>query len=222
MNTRERSQPKIHEGQPLVPIGDEDLADRTQLAHWSLTEALFLLSGNKPPGYESTPHIQDHFWSAYNLVVRAIEMDEICRMKERAGERYFFDSPSRWFAWADKQGSEYLKIDERVRRIFTQSDRAEVVLAEGGSPESPGSKLPKKTSKSPPQPSRREERKAETDAKYACFAKRAIELKKQNPNYKKADLKRLLEKGQPPGKEGWVSANTIERALNDRHKFWAD
>ena len=110
--------PKVHTGQPLVPISDDDIAYRAKVPHWTMTEAVFLLSGYKPPGYESTRHMQDHFWGAYHVTVQAIEMGNICRKIERAGERVFIDSPARWFAWADNLGPKYIKVDERVRRAF--------------------------------------------------------------------------------------------------------
>ncbi len=109
--------PQVHTAEPLVPISDDDVAYRAGLPSWTLTEALFLLSGHKPPGYESTRHMQDHFWDAYHVVVRAIEKGDICQKIERAGERVFIDSPARWFAWADNLGPKYIKVDERVGRV---------------------------------------------------------------------------------------------------------
>ena len=96
--------PQVHTAEPLVPISDDDVAYRAKLPHWTLTEALFLLSGHRSPGYESTRHIQDHFWSAYDQAVRAIELGELCRKIERAGMHCFIDRPARWLAWADSIG----------------------------------------------------------------------------------------------------------------------
>ena len=92
------------------------------MPHWTMTEALFFLSGHKPPGYESDRHMQDHFWDTYDQAMRAIEMGEICRKIERAGKRVFIDSPANWLAWANNLGPEYIEIDERVRRALQSGD----------------------------------------------------------------------------------------------------
>ncbi len=114
--------PRVHTGEPLVTIGDDDIAYRTRMPHWTMTEALFYLSGHKSPGYESTRHMQDHFWNTYAQAVRAIEMGEICRKIERAGNRVFIDSPANWFAWANGLGPEFIEIDARVRRALQSGD----------------------------------------------------------------------------------------------------
>ena len=110
--------PKVHTGQRLVPMSDDDLAHRADDASWTLTEALFLLSGHKPPGYESTRHLQDHFWCAYRKAHLAIRAGDICRETKEAGEHIFFDRPARWLAWADKLGPERFVVDDRVRKAI--------------------------------------------------------------------------------------------------------
>ena len=110
--------PRVFTVEPLVPIGDDDIAYRTTMPHWTMTEALFILSGHKPPGYESARHMQDHFWNTYDQAVRAIEMGEICREIKRVGKRVFIDSPANWFAWADSLGPKHIEVDERVRRAL--------------------------------------------------------------------------------------------------------
>ena len=112
--------PQVHTGEPLVPISDDEIADRAVLPSWTLTEALFWLGGYRSPGYESTRHMQDHFWDAYTQAVRSIEIGDLCRKIERAGEPCFIDRPVRWLAWADSIGPEYIKVDERVRRALSQ------------------------------------------------------------------------------------------------------
>ena len=116
--------PAVHTGEPLVPLSDDDVAYRSKMFHWTMTEALFLLSGYKPPGYESDRHMQDHFWPAYDQAVRAIEMGKICRKIERAGKRVFIDSPTNWLVWADSLGPKYLEVDKRMRRALSgKTDR---------------------------------------------------------------------------------------------------
>ncbi len=112
--------PRVYTVEPLVPISDEDLAYRAKLDHWTMTDALFWLSGHRSPGYESTRHMQDHFWDAYMLAVHAIEAGKLCRKIERAGKTIFMDSPKNWLAWADRIGPEYIKVDERMRRALSQ------------------------------------------------------------------------------------------------------
>ena len=112
--------PRVHTGEPLVRLSDDEIAYRADRGKWTLTEALFHLTGHKPPGYESTQHLQDHFWPAYHQAVDAIQMGKICRRTEQAGERVFIDSPTNWLAWADSIGPEYIKVDERVRRELSQ------------------------------------------------------------------------------------------------------
>lgn len=107
---------------PLDPIGDDELASRVNLPHWTLTEAFFLLSGHKPPGYESARQLQDHFLSAYGIAVRAIEMGGICRKIERDGEKLFVESPANWFSWANKIEPKNFKVDDRVRLYMELSD----------------------------------------------------------------------------------------------------
>ena len=126
--------PQVHTGEPLVPISDDDVAYRAKLPHWTLTQALFLLSGYKPPGYESTRHMQDHFWSAYSQAVLSIEVGDLCRKIERAGEPCFIDRPVRWLAWADSIGPEHIKVDERVRRALSQKAGTTVPTADAPQP----------------------------------------------------------------------------------------
>ena len=78
--------PVVHTGEPLAAITDDDVAYRAKLPSWTLTEALFLLSGHKPPGYESTRHMQDHFWNAYTQARLAIRQGDLCQKTEEAGE----------------------------------------------------------------------------------------------------------------------------------------
>ena len=121
--------PQVYDVEPLVPIGDDEIVYRTKMPHWTMTEALFFLSGHKPPGYESARHMQDHFWNTYDQAVRAIEMGEICRKIERAGKRVFIDSPANWLAWADSLGPKHIEIDERVRRALSKSDNTHSGMA---------------------------------------------------------------------------------------------
>ncbi|MCH8999610.1 MAG: hypothetical protein IID48_15295 [Proteobacteria bacterium] len=109
---------RVHTVEPLAPLSDDDITYRTTMPHWTMTEALFILSGHNPPGYESTRHMQDHFWNTYDQAVRAIEMGEICREIKRVGKRVFIDSPANWFAWADSLGPKHIEVDERVRRAI--------------------------------------------------------------------------------------------------------
>lgn len=113
--------PKVHTAEPLVPISDEQIIYRAKLDHWTMTDALFWLSGHRSPGYESDRHMQDHFWDAYMLAVHAIEAGKLCRKIERAGKTIFTDSPKNWLAWADRIGPEYIKVDERIRRALSQT-----------------------------------------------------------------------------------------------------
>ncbi len=62
--------PRVYTVEPLDTIGDDDIAYRTTMPHWAMTEALFFLSDHKPPGYESARHMQDHFWNIYDRAVR--------------------------------------------------------------------------------------------------------------------------------------------------------
>ena len=110
--------PRVHTGQPLVFISDDEIAYRAGLPSWTLTEALFLLSGHKPPGYESARHMQDHFWPVYTHARLAIRQGDLCQKTVEAGETIFFDRPASWLAWADRIGPEVIEVDERVRRAL--------------------------------------------------------------------------------------------------------
>ncbi len=112
--------PKVHTAEPLVPLSDDEIAYRAGLPSWTLTQALFQLSGHKPPWYESARHMQDHFWSAYHHARLAIRQGDLCQKTEEAGERVFFDRPARWLAWADSLGLECIEVDDRVRRALSQ------------------------------------------------------------------------------------------------------
>ena len=103
-------------GEPLVRLSDDEITYRAGRGKWTVTEALFYLTGHKPLGYESADHLQDHFRPAYHQAMDAILMGNICRKIEQAGETVFIDSPAKWFAWADNLGPKYIKIDERVRQ----------------------------------------------------------------------------------------------------------
>lgn len=127
--------PRVYTGEPLVPISDDDVAYLAKLPSWTLTEALFRLSGHKPPGYESVRYMQDHFWDAYTQARLAIRQGDICQKTVEAGETIFFDRPARWLAWADSIGPEDIKVDERVRRAI-------------GKPPNKGGRLPAIDSKS--------------------------------------------------------------------------
>ncbi len=110
--------PRVHTGEPLVRLSDDEITYRADRGKWTLTEALFYLTGHKPLGYESADHLQDHFRPAYHQAVDAIEMGNICRKIKRAGETVFIDSPANWFAWADSLGPKYIKVDKRMRRAI--------------------------------------------------------------------------------------------------------
>ena len=112
--------PRVHTGEPLVRLSDDEIAYRADRGKWTLTEALFHLTGHKPPGYESVRHLQDHFWPAYHQAVDDIQMGNICRKIEQAGESEFIDSPATWFAWADGLGPKFIKVDKRMRRALSQ------------------------------------------------------------------------------------------------------
>ncbi len=116
--------PKAHTGQPLVPLSDDEIADRAGLPSWTMTEALFWLGGYRSPGYESVRHMQDHFWSAYGRAVRAIQIGDLCRKIEQAGKTIYVDRPTRWLAWADSIGPKRIKVDERVRRAINAESRS--------------------------------------------------------------------------------------------------
>ena len=106
--------------EPLVPLSDDEIAYRAEDPIWTLTEALFLLSGYKPPGYESTHQIQDHFWPAYNRAWKEIKKGTLCKEQDWAGERVFIDTPENWLAWADRIGAEDIEVDDRMRRALSQ------------------------------------------------------------------------------------------------------
>ncbi len=112
--------PRVHTGEPLVRLSDDEITYRADRGKWTLTEALFYLTGHKPLGYESADHLQDHFRPAYHQAVDAIQMGKICRKIEQAGERVFIDSPANWFAWANGLGPEFIEIDARVKRALSQ------------------------------------------------------------------------------------------------------
>ncbi len=105
---------------PLVPLSDDEIADRAELPSWTMTEALFWLGGYRSPGYESDRHMQDHFWDAYTPARLAIRQGDLCQKTVEAGETIFFDRPARWLVWADSIGPEHIKVDERVRRALSQ------------------------------------------------------------------------------------------------------
>ena len=120
---------------PLVPLSDDEIAYRAGDPLWTLTGALFLLSGYKPPGYESTRQIQDHFWPAYDRAWKAIKVGALCKEQEWAGERVFIDTPANWFAWADRIGPEHIKVDKRMRRALSQmADTPDGTVKEGARP----------------------------------------------------------------------------------------
>ena len=110
-----------HTVEPPVPLSDDEIAFWAGLPSWTLTEALFLLSGHKPPYHESAfLHIQDHFWSAYNQTRLAIRQGIICQKTVEAGETIFYDTPARWLAWADRIGPAHIEVDDRMRRALSQ------------------------------------------------------------------------------------------------------
>ncbi len=113
--------PKVHTAQPLVPLSDDEIADRAELPSWTMTEALFWLGGYRSPGYESARDMQDHSWNAYTQARLAVRQGRLCQKTVEAGETIFFDRPVRWLAWADGIGPKYIKVDERVRRALSQT-----------------------------------------------------------------------------------------------------
>ncbi len=113
--------PIVHTGQPLVPLSDEDIADRAGLPSWTMTEALFWLGGYRSPGYESDRHMQDHFWNAYTQARLAIRQGDICQKTVEGGETIFYDRPAHWLAWADRIGPERIKVDERMCQALSQT-----------------------------------------------------------------------------------------------------
>ncbi len=70
---------------PLVRMSDHEVAYWAGRQDWTLTEALFVLNGYKPPGYElSARQLRDHFGTFYDQAMKAIEAGEICRPKGAA------------------------------------------------------------------------------------------------------------------------------------------
>ncbi len=110
--------PRGYTVEPLVRLSDDEIVYQVGLPSWPLTEALFLLSGHKPPKYATARHMQDLSWSAYTHARLAIRQGDICQKTVEAGETIFFDSPANWIAWAVDAGPEYIEVDERVRRAL--------------------------------------------------------------------------------------------------------
>jgi hypothetical protein len=121
---------------PLVPLSEDDLDAYLRLDTWTLTQALFILSGNRPPGIESSSESTSHFPNAYHLAVNSILSGNLCREIAVAGERHFIESPIRWFSWAE---SKSLHVAEAVR---AKMKRAESVDEKADAPDLHSSGFP--------------------------------------------------------------------------------
>ncbi len=111
--------PSIRTPLPLLPLEDAALDYKLKLDSWTLTEALFILHGYKPPGFETSDELMSHFPDAYNLAVNSILSGTFCREILVAGERQFIESPARWFGWALEKG---LPVADAVRAKMTAEE----------------------------------------------------------------------------------------------------
>ncbi len=114
----------VHSPGPLVPLSEDDLDAYLRLDTWTLTQALFILSGNRPPGIESSSESMSHFPDAYHLAVNSIKSGTLCREITVAGERRFIESPTRWFSWAERKS---LHVAEEVRAKMMLGESADEI-----------------------------------------------------------------------------------------------
>ncbi len=107
---------------PLVPLKTKALNAYLRLDTWTLTEALFILNGKKPPGFESSSELMSHFMDAYHLAVNSIMSGNLCRKITVAGEWRFIESPTRWLSWAEMKN---LHVAEAVRAKMMLAESAD-------------------------------------------------------------------------------------------------
>lgn len=212
--------PQGHTGEPLVPISDDDVAYRAKRPHWTLTEALFLLSGYRPPGYESTRHMQDHFWFAYHEATASIEIGDLCRKIERAGEPCFIERPVRWLAWADSIGPEHIRVDERMRRALSQKAEPNPAPVSKGGATVTTVDAPQPDAETPE--TRREKQVRETEARRDRWYATSQEIKADNLLRTPLELAWAVATQEIKAGHTKANAETIKRRLNEDHKGWAD
>ncbi len=122
--------PPVWSTEPLVPVDNAMLTALSRRDTWTLTEALFLLSGHAPPGYESANDLMSHFPDAYSLAVNSILSGNLARKIQVSGNPRFIDAPSRWLSWADEKS---IEISPQVRRAV-QGEKQPTIKGRGGRP----------------------------------------------------------------------------------------
>lgn len=215
--------PQGHTAETLVPLSDDEIADRAVLPSWTLTEALFWLGGYRSPGYESTRHMQDHFWSAYIQARLAFRQGVLCQKTVEAGVTIFFDSPAHWLAWADKIGPGYIKVDERMRRALSQKAGATVPTADAPQPDA-GAPQPRRE-KQVWETKERQERTHDVEAEAllgnrikAVIAKAKAEWPDPGSRPGANEMARRLVEGQPKSKVGGFGQEAIRKILAGTYK----
>ncbi len=227
---------------PLVPLTEDELDAYLRLDTWTLTEALFILSGNRPPGFESSSELMSHFLDAYHLAVNSIKSGNLCREIAVAGKPHFIESPTRWFSWAEKKS---LHVAEAVR---TEMMRGESMVEKADAPPQGTRGLATKSSLNEDRPStppvskggttvttvdapqpdaetpetRREQQVRETEARHDRWYATSQEIKADNKL--RTPLELAWDVATQERKAGHTKANaeTIKRRLNKDHKGWVD
>ncbi|MDP1667085.1 MAG: hypothetical protein Q8L79_18425 [Methylobacter sp.] len=82
--------------QPLEPLTDEQRQDYNKLAAWTWVDAIYILQGFKPCPQISTEQVRSHFINEYMFFTESIELRTIGKIRLRAGEKTFIDSPANW------------------------------------------------------------------------------------------------------------------------------
>ena len=58
---------------PLEPIKEDELAYWFRMDRWTMGEAMYLMSGHRPVGYDDEDTaLQDHFMTEYGILVNSI------------------------------------------------------------------------------------------------------------------------------------------------------
>ena len=203
-----------------TPVSDDEIVDRAELPSWTMTQALFWLGGYRSPGYESTRHMQDHFFDAYTQARLAIRQGDICQKTVEGGETIFYDRPENWLAWADRIGPEYIKVDERMRRALSQVADS----PDGTVKEEPQPIVSKATVPSPAPVSKA--RESWTQDRYDYWHNRAKKILSENPHSTLLGVAMEIEDEDAPDhlpddqkeawkKKGWT-IGSIQRRLKGR------
>lgn len=86
----------------LEELTEEDKQNYYKEAAWDWVKAIYILQGYKPVFQVSTEQVRSHFPSQVAYVSQSIQLGNIGKEINQAGEKNFIDSPEKWLTFWQK------------------------------------------------------------------------------------------------------------------------